>query len=187
MKQTLSRVILTLVVGMSCFVQASPAQAQVGAAATISIIDSSNFPDIRAYVAVQRSDKTGVPNLSKTDFQLLENGNVVPVTEVVPEDIGLQIAVVIDSTRIFASQDASANKLINLVRDTATNFAIGDKTKNIRPLMKDGLDALSIFATEGVIIQSSNIGGEINNALVAYQSKFQDQTQVSALMRQAID
>lgn len=187
MKQTLSRVILTLVVGMSCFVQASPAQAQVGAAATISIIDSSNFPDIRAYVAVQRSDKTGVPNLSKTDFQLLENGNVVPVTEVVPEDIGLQIAVVIDSTRIFASQDASANKLINLVRDTATNFAIGDKTKNIRPLMKDGLDTLSVFATEGVVIQSSNIGGEINNALVAYQSKFQDQTQVSALMRQAID
>lgn len=187
MKQAFSRIILTFILGMSLFIHPSPTQAQVGAAATISIIDSSNFPDIRAYVAVQRSDKTGVPNLSKTDFQLLENGNVVPITEVVPEDIGLQIAVVIDSTKVFASQDASANKLINLVRDTVTNFAIGDKAKNIRPLMKDGLDTLSVFATEGVVIQSSNIGGEINNALVAYQSKFQDQTQVSALMRQAID
>lgn len=162
------------------------AAAQTSYTATITTIDTSAFPEIHALVAVSDSNGLRVPGLNKATFTLLENGAAVTVAEISEEEIGLQLAVVLDSSTAFAKRDAASVTRLDHVKTSLINFAVGDGGA-IAPYMKDVVDNVSSFAPEGPIIQNSAVGGEIRNALIAYQSKFQTETNLLNLTAQAID
>ena len=162
------------------------AAAQTSYTATITTIDTSTFPEIHALVAVSDSNGLRVPGLNKATFTLLENGAAVTVAEISEEEIGLQLAIVVDSSTAFAKRDVASITRLDHVKTSLINFAVGDGGA-IAAYMKDVVDGVSIFAPEGPIIQNSSVGGEIRNALIAYQSKFQTETNLLNLTAQAID
>jgi pSer/pThr/pTyr-binding forkhead associated (FHA) protein len=165
---------------------ASPVNAQTSYAVAITSIDSSNFPDISTTVAV--SDPTGlrVPGLGTTAFTLLENTVPTSLSQLSEDEIGLQLAVVIESSNVFSKRDINLITRLDDVKTSLINFAVGDG-EGSQPLMRDVLDNVSVFAPEGILLQNSSVGGEVRNALIAYQSEFRFETGLFALITQAMD
>lgn len=163
------------------------AAAQSSYSAIITAINPSAFPEITATVSI--SDTTTglrIPGLGKSDFALLENGEDVNIEEIREEDVGLQLAFVIDSSSAFSKRDADTFTRLDHVKTSIINFAVGEGESG-NAYMKDVVDTVNIFAPEGIVAQNSSIGGEIRDALIAYQSDFLEDTGLFGLIAQALD
>jgi pSer/pThr/pTyr-binding forkhead associated (FHA) protein len=162
---------------------ASPAwSAQTAASAAITTVDTSAFPEVRAYLAVSGLEGSRVPGLSLSAFQISENNSPAAITNVSEEETGLQLAVVIESSNVFSRRDREALTRLDHVKTAVINFAVGET----RPFMKDALDDVSLYAPEGPILEHSTVGGEIRNALISYQSDFLFETDLFGLIRQSL-
>nr|MBI2904141.1 FHA domain-containing protein [Chloroflexota bacterium] len=153
------------------------------AAAGITDIDLSAFPQISALVAVSDTQGNRVPDLPAGAFGLDENGIPVTLSQVSEEQIGLEIAFVIESSAVFSKRDPSALTRLDYVKTAIINFAVG----NGRAYMKDSLDDVSLLTPEGLLLTHATVGGEIRNALISYQSQFKFDTGLFDLIRQAMD
>ncbi len=153
---------------------------------SISSIDISAYPQISATLALSAPSGLRVPGLSKSVFTLLENGAPVSLSQVSEEEIGVQIAIVLEASNVFSRRDAKSITRLEYVKTALTNFAVGDG-KGGNPYLKDVVDGVSVYAPEGPIIENSSVGGEIRNALVSYQSEFRFDTRLFNLISQALD
>jgi len=153
---------LIVVLGLA----AAPAQAQTDTLprVTLTSIDTANFPDISATVAVSGPNGLRVPGLTRGAFTLLENSSPVAIGQIAEEEIGLQIAFVVESSDIFLRRDINTITRLDYVKTAIINFAVGEGAGG-NPYMKDVVDNVTILAPEGAIVQSSVVGGEIRNAL----------------------
>lgn len=163
----------------------SPAAAQPGDSADITAVDTASFPDINAYVSVSHPSSRPMPGLPRPSFQLLENSAPVGIADFGEEEHGLQSAFVVESSSVFSKRDPPALTRLDYVKTAIINFAVGDSQS--RPFMKDGLDAASLYAPQGPILEHSTVGGEIRNALITDQSDFLFETGLSHLIRRAIE
>ena len=175
---------LIVVLGLA----AAPAQAQTDTLprVTLTSIDTANFPDISATVAVSGPNGLRVPGLTRGAFTLLENSSPVAIGQIAEEEIGLQIAFVVESSDIFLRRDINTLTRLDYVKTAIINFAVGEGAGG-NPYMKDVVDNVTILAPEGAIVQSSVVGGEIRNALVTYESEFRFETGLLNLITQAMD
>jgi len=159
------------------------AAAQTSVSAAITTIDTSAFPEVRAFIAVSELEGNRVPGLTQTAFQLHENNSPVTLSGLSEEETGLQMAFVIESSNIFSKRDREALTRLDYVKTAVINFAVGET----RPFMKDALDDVSLYAPEGSILEHSTVGGEIRNALISYQSDFLFETGLFGLIRQGLN
>lgn len=180
----LQRASLFVIAFLLCAVP--PASAQTPTATALTAIDTSAFPEVRALVSISDKEGQGIGGLQAADFQLLENNSPVEVKQVSEEEIGLQLAFVIESSLPFSKRDAATVTRLDHIRNTLTDFAVGQSEVTPQPYMKDTLDSLSIFAPEGPIISGSSVGGEIRNALVLYKSTFPVETRLFELIDEAL-
>jgi len=162
------------------------ASAQSPATAALTHIDASAFPEVRALVSVSENGGQRIGGLQAGDFQLLENNSPVAITQVSEEEIGLQLAFVIESSLTFSKRDAATVTRLDHIKNTLADFAVGQSEVTPRPYMKDTLDSLSIFAPEGPVISASSVGGEIRNALTLYTSDFPIETRLFELINESL-
>ncbi len=174
--------ILGLLVALLAPAGAAPAAGNA-AVAGITDIDLSAFPQISALVAVSDTQGNRVPGLPADAFGLDENGIPVTLSQVSEEQIGLEIAFVIESSAVFSKRDPSALTRLDYVKTAIINFAAG----NGHAYMKDSLDDVSLLTPEGPLLTHTVVGGEIRNALISYQSQFKFDTGLFDLIRQAMD
>ncbi len=174
--------ILGLLVALLAPAGAAPAAGNA-AVASITDIDLSAFPQISALVAVSDTQGNRVPGLPADAFGLDENGIPVTLSQVSEEQIGLEIAFVIESSAVFSKRDPSALTRLDYVKTAIINFAAG----NGHAYMKDSLDDVSLLTPEGPLLTHTVVGGEIRNALITYQSQFKFDTGLFDLIRQAMD
>jgi pSer/pThr/pTyr-binding forkhead associated (FHA) protein len=151
----------------------------------VTSVSSAAFPEVSATVSISGLSGLRTAGLDKTAFTLLENNVPVSLQEVNEEEVGLQLAIVLESSDIFSRRNEELVTRLDFVKNAIFGFAVGSDTA--APYMKDALDSISIIAPEGIIIQNSTVGGEINNALVAYQSEFRTDTGLFTMIGQAID
>lgn len=160
--------------------------AQSPASVALTYIDTSAFPEVRTLVSVSESQGRRIGGLQAGDFQLSENNSPVEITQASEEEVGLQLAFVIESSIPFSKRDAATVTRLDHIRNTLTDFAVGQSDVTPRPYMKDTLDSVSIFAPEGPIVKASSVGGEIRNALVLYKSSFPVETRLFELIAEAL-
>jgi len=189
MKLSACRALLLAVVLLLPMAALPPANAQsTSYSLVITSVDASSFPDITTTLAVSDPKGLRVPALSKTAFTLLENNAPVAVSQITEDEVGVQMAVVLESSNVFSKRDASLTTRLDYVKTSLINFAVGPSdASSSTAYMKDVLDNVSIFAPEGPILQNSSVGGEIRNAVIAYQSEFRFETNLFGLISQAID
>ena len=179
----LRRIALVCMSAALVWAAASPAQsAQTAASAAITTVDTSAFPEVRAYLAVSEFEGSRVPGLSLSAFQISENNSPAAITGLSEEETGLQLAFVLESSNVFSRRDREALTRLDYVKTAVINFAVGET----RPFMKDALDDVSLYAPEGPILEHSTVGGEIRNALISYQSDFLFETDLFGLIRQGL-
>ncbi len=162
---------------------AFPVSAQATTSAIITSVDTSAFPEIRALAAVSDAGGKRLDNLPATSFQIFENNAPVTIGQVVEDEVGLQMAFVLESSSLFAKRDPEGFTRLDFVKTALIDFATGAD----QIYMKDGLDDVTVLAPEGTILQHSTVGGEIRNALISYQSEFLFETGLFDLIGQAMD
>lgn len=162
---------------------ASLVSAQATTSVIITSVDTSAFPEIRALAAVSDAGGKRLDNLPATSFQIFENNAPVTISQVVEDEVGLQIAFVLESSSLFAKRDPQGFTRLDFVKTSLIDFATGAD----HPYMKDGLDDVTLIAPEETILQHSTVGGEIRNALISYQSEFLFETGLFDLIGQAMD
>ena len=161
----------------------TPAQsAQTAASAAITTVDTSAFPEVRAYLAVSEFEGSRVPGLPLSAFEIRENNSPAAIRGVSEEETGLQLAFVIESSNVFSKRDREALTRLDYVKTAVINFAVGET----RPFMRDALDDVSLYTPEGPLLEHSTVGGEIRNALISYQSDFLFETDLFGLIRQSL-
>ena len=137
----LRRIALVCLSAALVWAAASPARsAQTAATAAITTVDTSAFPEVRAYLAVSEFEGSRVPGLSLSAFQISENNSPAAITSVSEEETGLQLAFVIESSNVFSRRDREALTRLDYVKTAVINFAVGET----RPFMKDALDDVSL-------------------------------------------
>lgn len=187
--RALTALVLALAGALPAAARPATLQANAQSSHTVAItsIDATNFPDIAATIAVSAPNGLRIPGLGKTAFTLLENTVPISLSQISEDEIGLQVGVVIEASNVFSKRDANLVTRLDDVKTSLINFAVGAGETNNQPQMKDVLDNVSLFAPEGTILQNSSVGGEVRNALLAYQSEFRFDTGLFALITQAMD
>lgn len=187
--RALLAVVLALAIVQPAAALAPPSEADAQTTYTVHItsVDASAFPDVTATLAVSDAKGVRVPGLGKTAFTLLENNSPVPLNQISEDEIGLQLGVVVEASSVFSKRDAALVTRLDNVKTSLINFAVGADVVNSPAYMKDVLDNVSIFVPEGPLLQNSSVGGEMRNALLAYQSEFRFETGLFGLIAQAMD
>ena len=179
----LRRIALVCLSAVLVWVAVAPAQsAQTAASAAITTVDTSAFPEVRAYLAVSEFEGSRVPGLPLSAFEIRENNSPAAIRGVSEEETGLQLAFVIESSNVFSKRDREALTRLDYVKTAVINFAVGET----RPFMRDALDDVSLYTPEGPLLEHSTVGGEIRNALISYQSDFLFETDLFGLIRQSL-
>lgn len=183
-----NRFVILLALLAALGLAAAPASAQTDNAprVTLTSIDTTNFPEVSATVAVSGPSGLRVPGLTRGAFTLLENSSPVAIDQITEEEVGLQIAFVVEASDIFARRDINTITRLDYVKTAIINFAVGEGAGG-NPYMRDVVDAVTILAPEGDIVSGSVVGGEIRNALVTYESEFRFETGLLNLITQAMD
>src|SRR5574337_20680 len=135
---------------------ASPAASQTTYTVTITSIDTSAFPQISTTIAVSNPNGLRVAGLGKNAFTLLENNAPIALSQISEEEIGLQIAIVVESSDVFAKRDINLNTRLDYTKTAIINFAVGEGQSG-NPYMRDVVDSLTILAPEGPIVEQSSV------------------------------
>ncbi len=165
------------------------AETQTSAQSAYSLYITSTsadaFPEVSATVAASGATGLRVAGLDKTTFTLLENNTPVTLQEVNEEEVGIQLGIVLESSDVFSKRDTDLVTRLDKVKSALFSLVVG--TETVPPYMKDAVDTVSVIAPEGFIIRDSAVGGEIHNAIVAYESEFRTETGLFQMIDQAIE
>jgi hypothetical protein len=143
-----------------------PARAQESppAAALITTIDSSQFPEITAYLRVNDAAGSRVAGLTAQDFRLIENDVPVSNLTVTEQVVGVQVVFVLDPNDSFSARDVNAVTRLDYLQQALTAYA--------QDSLRARVDDVTILASEGPVVAHASDSGVVARALEGYTSTF---------------
>lgn len=164
-------------VGLVPFAQAQTA----GGSAVITHVDTSAFPAMQAYVAV--NDKTGahVGGLTASAFALTEGAQLIPTLAVSEQEVGVQMVFALDLSDGFKVRDPAGFTRLDYFRQNLAAFAAAD------PRFKDAVDNISIVTPAGLLLSHCQNGTELAQTVLSYTTDFAPATDAFALLSLALD
>jgi len=155
-----------------------PAQAQAdGSSLLITEVDTSAFPEISAYLAVDGATGQNLSSLPTRAFSLAENGVSLADFSVNAEEVGVQVVFVLDTSPAFKARDANGVTRLEHIRHALADFARG----------QDGTDDVTVLAPESALVSHSRQGGEVVTALGGYITDYAGAADPFPLVSQALD
>jgi hypothetical protein len=135
-------------------------QAQESARAEIIKVDVNAFPTITAFLDVYTPDGKFATAMEAASLTALEDGNPIPITELVEKNIGAQIVVAVNPGPAMDTRDTLGISRYERAVETLRVWA------ESRPL--EPQDEMSLVATTGPILINAT-ASEWRNSLVSYQ------------------
>ncbi len=149
--------------------------------ATLTAVDTSTFPALRAYLLVNAVDGARVGALTQAAISLSENGEPVSGLTVAETDVGVQVVFVIDANDAFETRDANGTTRLDHIEAALNTFVSGS------PRLKPGLDLVTVLSAEGPLVERSDNPALITQALSRYESSFGGAADAFPLLNLALD
>ncbi len=155
-----------------------PAQAQGdGGALLITAVDTSAFPEISAYLALDGATGQNLSGLPASAFSLAENGVSLADFSVNAEEVGVQVVFVLDTSPAFKARDANGVTRLDYLRQALADFVRDE----------GGIDDVTVLAPEGVLVSHSRQDSEVVTALDGYTTQYAGAADPFPLVSQALD
>ena len=154
-------VLLTFLTTLSAPVSAQSTPANAGTA-QLSAVDTGNFPEVHAYLAVRDAAGQHIAGLPSAAFTLTENGVPVAAPAVLEADLGVQVTFVLNANAAFKTRDVTGFSRLEYIRQGLTDFVGAAAT----------VDDLSVVAAEGDLIAHVSAGAPVVDALSRYATEF---------------
>src|SRR5436190_1124875 len=172
---------LSVFVCLSLLIFSIPARAQSeNGTALITAVETSAFPAMEVYLAVNDAEGQHLAGLGTNAFSLTEDSASISSLTASEQEVGVQVVFLLDTSSAFKTRDANGNSRLDFIKQALTDFA------QTTPWMKD-IDDVSVLASEGVLIQHSRTGQEVAQALANYTTKFTGVADNFPLINQALD
>ena len=156
MRKVISAILLTTMLLGGAF----HARAQESARAEIITVDANAFPTITAFLDVYAPDGKFATAMEAASLTALEDGNPIPITELVEKNIGAQIVIAVNPGPPMDTRDTLGISRYERAVETLRVWA------EARPL--EPQDEMSLVATTGPILINAT-ASEWRNSLVSYQ------------------
>jgi hypothetical protein len=140
-----------------------PARAAKGDTAFLHGLDSSGFPQIKAYLAASNALGARPAGLTARDLTVTEDGAPVRNLTVAEERTGVRLIVVIDPGVELLYTLPEGGTRIELIRRTMENW--------LKALPDGGMDDLTLITPEGTTVSHSSDPAELLKGLGAYIPK----------------
>jgi hypothetical protein len=175
--RTLSALLL-----VASLLAAMPVRAQTGkAGVVISAVDASAFPAMQAYALVNDAAGQHIAGLPPANFTLTEDGRPAGSLQAAEADVGVQVVFAIDSSAAFKARDGNGVTRLDYIKQALADFA------QTRPWMKNGVDDVTVVASEAPVVEHSNDSGAVGAAVAGYQSTFAGVADPFTLVNYALD
>ena len=135
-------------------------RAQETARAEIIKVDADSFPTITAFLDVYTPEGKFATAMEASSVTVLENGNPIPITELVEKSIGAQIVVAINPGPPMSTRDTLGISRYERVIEVLRLWA------ESRPL--EPQDEMNLVSTTGPLLVNAG-ASEWRNSLVSYQ------------------
>ncbi len=156
-------------------------EAPPSGSATLTAVDTSRFPDLRAYLLVNDVEGARVGALTQAAFSLSENAQAVSGVTVAETDVGVQVVFVIDANDAFSTRDANGITRLEHIEAALNTFVSGS------PRLKPGLDIVTVLTAEGPVLERSDNPALLTQALRGYASSFGGAADAYPLLNLALD
>jgi len=147
-------------------------------AATITAVDTSAFPDMSAYLAVNDAAGNHIPGLPASAFALTENQSPISNLSVSETEVGTQGVIVLDASTAFKARDLNAVTRLDYVKQALTQNTAW---------MKDGVDDMTVLAPEAVLITHSSVFSDVAQALTSYTTDYAGAANAVPFANHALD
>jgi len=135
-------------------------RAQETARAEIIKVDANAFPTITAFLDVYTPDGKFATAMEAASLTALEDGNPIPVTELVEKNIGAQIVVAVNPGPAMDTRDTLG---ISRYERAVESLRVWAESRPLEPQ-----DEMSLVSTTGPILINAT-ASEWRNSLVSYQ------------------
>lgn len=135
-------------------------RAQEAARAEIIKIDVGDFPNMHGMLDVYAADGKFVSALDATSLTVLEDGNPLPLTSLVENEVGAQIVIAINPGPAMDTRDSFGVSRYDQIVEALRLWA------EARPL--EPTDEMSLITTAGPILVNAS-ASEWRNSLVSFQ------------------
>jgi len=167
------RFILLLII---CLSSTSYAQAQAGGQVTLTVPDSSNFPQMIIYIDAAKRDGTEIIDLSADQLTLLENDVQQEILDFERLTPGVQIVTAINISPPFAIQDINGMSRFEFIKEGLLNWTN-------QPLSTSP-DDLSLITNDGVELTHQDDKEQFKAALEEYSPDLKEtQANLNVLAR----
>jgi pSer/pThr/pTyr-binding forkhead associated (FHA) protein len=173
--------LVSLFVCLSLLLSSIPANAQSkNGTALITAVETSSFPAMEVYLAVNNAEGQHLAGLTADAFSLTEDSAPISTLTASEQEVGVQVVFLLDTSSAFKTRDANGNSRLDFIKQALTDFA------QTTPWMKD-IDDVSVLTSEGVLLQHSRTGQAVAQALADYTTKFTGVADNFPLINQALD
>jgi len=148
--------------------------AQAAPTAVITAVDTGNFPEIQAYVAVTDGAGRHLPNLPASAFSLIENQSPISNLSLLEADLGIQIVFVLDANAAFRTRDAAGVNRLDYIWQALSEFA--------RSGLQAEADDVSIITPEQTLLAHGRSREPVIDALNRYTTNFAGAADPGALI-----
>ncbi len=156
MRKIIFVVFLTIILLLNGF----HVRAQERARIEVIKVDAGDFPAMTGFLDVYNAEGKFVSGLKSSDLRLLEDGNMLPLTGLVEQEIGLQIIVAVNPSPPMDLRDAEGRSRYEKIVENLRLWA--------EALPLEPRDQISLVATPGPIVVNAE-ASEWRNSLVSFQ------------------
>ncbi len=154
------KLLLAFLIAAISLVGGFAVRAQEAARAEIIKIDAGDFPTMHGMLDVYDADGKFASALDATNLTLLEDGNPLPLTSLVEEEVGAQIVVAINPGPAMDTRDSLGTSRYDQIVEALRIWA------EARPVAPT--DEMSLITTAGPILVNAS-ASEWRNSLVSFQ------------------
>jgi len=159
-----------------------PARAQSeNETALITAVETSTFPAMEVYLTVNNAEGQHLAGLDSSAFSLTEDSKPSAALTATEQAVGVQVVFLFDTSAAFKTRNANGISRLDFLKQALTDFA------QTTPWMKDDLDDVSVFASEGALVQHSRTGAEVAQAVSDYATNYAGVADSFPLINQALD
>jgi hypothetical protein len=153
--------------------------AQTELQANLSLLNSENFPEISAYLNVYHADGRAVDDLQPADILIVENDQVIPVSQLNYQQIGTQFVVAINPGPSFAIRNSQGTSRYDQVAAALRNW--------INTYPATAQDDLSLITTTGSRLSHQSDPADWLETFDTYQPDLRNSTPNFDLLNEAIN
>src|SRR5688572_15442396 len=106
--------------------------------ALITAVETSAFPAMEVYLAVNNAEGQHLAGLEASAFSLTEDSAPVSILTADEQAVGVQVVFLFDTSIAFRTRNANGISRLDFLKQALTDFA------QTTPWMKDGLDDISV-------------------------------------------